>query len=37
MLSTDANGIGIDGVLKQVFDDEIQNLYYHSQLMIPCE
>ena len=37
MLTTDASGIGIGGVLQQVVDGEARNLYYHSQLMTPCE
>ena len=37
MLTTDASGIGIGGVLQQVVDGEVRNLYYHSQLMTPCE
>ena len=36
-LTTDASGIGIGGVLQQVVDGEVQNLYYHSQLMTPYE
>ena len=37
MLTTDASGIGIGGVLQRVVDEEVRNLYYHSQLMTPCE
>ena len=37
MLTTDASGIGIGGVLQQIVDGEVHNLYYHSQLMTPCE
>lgn len=37
MLTTDASGIGIGGVLQQEVDGEVHNLYYHSQLMTPCE
>ncbi|CAF4190956.1 unnamed protein product [Rotaria sp. Silwood2] len=37
MLTTDASGIGIGGVLQQEVGDEIHNLYYHSQLMTPSE
>ncbi|CAF1458242.1 unnamed protein product [Rotaria sordida] len=37
MLTTDASAIGIGGVLQQEIDGEIHNLYYHSQLMTPCE
>ena len=37
ILTTDASGIGIGGVLQQEIDGEVRNLYYHSQLMTPCE
>ena len=37
MLTIDASGIGIGGVPQQVADREVRNLYYHSQLMTPCE
>ena len=37
ILTTDASGIGIDGVLHQEIDGTIHNLYYHSQVMTPCE
>ncbi|CAF1493696.1 unnamed protein product [Adineta steineri] len=37
MLTTDASGIGIGGVLQQEVNGEIHNLYYHSQVMTPCE
>lgn len=37
ILTTDASGIGIGGVLQQEVDGEVHNLYYHSQLMTPCE
>jgi hypothetical protein len=37
ILTTDASGIGIGGVLQQEVGDEVHNLYYHSQLMTPCE
>ncbi|CAF4223381.1 unnamed protein product, partial [Adineta steineri] len=37
ILTTDASGIGIGGVLQQVVNGEIHNLYYHSQVMTPCE
>ncbi|CAF4618796.1 unnamed protein product [Rotaria magnacalcarata] len=37
MLTTDASGIGIGGVLQQEVNGEVHNLYYHSQLMTPCE
>lgn len=37
ILSTDASGAGIGGVLQQEVDGELHNLYYHSQLLTPCE
>jgi hypothetical protein len=37
ILTTDASGIGVGGVLQQEVDGEIHNLYYHSQLMTTCE
>ncbi len=37
ILTTDASGIGIGGVLQQEIDGQLHNLYYHSQLMTPCE
>ncbi|CAF1680130.1 unnamed protein product, partial [Rotaria sp. Silwood1] len=37
MLTTDASAIGVGGVLQQEIDGEVHNLYYHSQLMTPCE
>ncbi|CAF1194496.1 unnamed protein product, partial [Didymodactylos carnosus] len=37
ILTTDASGIGIGGVLQQEINGQRQNLYYHSQLMTPCE
>ena len=37
ILTTDASGIGIGGVLQQEVNGQIHNLYYHSQLMTPCE
>ena len=37
ILTTDASGIGIGGVLQQEIEGEVHNLYYHSQLMTPCE
>ena len=36
ILTTDASGIGIGGVLQQEVDGEVYNIYYHSQLMTPC-
>ncbi len=37
ILTTDASGIGIGGVLQQEVDGQLHNLYYHSQIMTPCE
>ena len=37
ILTTDASGIGLGGVLQQEVDGQLRNLYYHSQLMSPCE
>ncbi|CAF1332656.1 unnamed protein product [Didymodactylos carnosus] len=37
ILTTDASGIGVGGVLQQKVDGQLRNLYYHSQLMTPCE
>ena len=37
ILTTDASGIGIGGVLQQEINGELRNLHYHSQLMTPCE
>ena len=37
ILTTDASGIGIGGVLQQEVNGEMRNLYYHSQLLTPCE
>jgi hypothetical protein len=37
ILTTDASGIAIGGVLQQEADGQVHNLYYHSQLMTPCE
>jgi hypothetical protein len=37
MLATDASGIGVGGVLQQIVNGEVRNLYYHSQLITPCE
>ena len=37
ILTTDASNLGIGGVLQQEVDGELHNLYYHSQLMTPCE
>ena len=37
ILTTDASNVGIGGVLQQEIDGQTYNLYYHSQLMTPCE
>ncbi|CAF4432119.1 unnamed protein product [Rotaria sp. Silwood2] len=37
ILTTDASGVGIGGVLQQEVNGEMRNLYYHSQLLTPCE
>ena len=37
ILTTDASNLGIGGILQQEVDGELHNLYYHSQLMTPCE
>ena len=37
ILTTDASNVGIGGVLQQEIDGQLYNLYYHSQLMTPCE
>ncbi|CAF3835454.1 unnamed protein product [Rotaria sordida] len=37
ILTTDASGIGIGGVLQQEVDGHLHNLYYHSQLLTSCE
>ncbi|CAF4135629.1 unnamed protein product [Didymodactylos carnosus] len=37
ILTTDASAIGIGGVLQQEVNGQLHNLYYHSQLMTPCE
>lgn len=37
ILTTDASGVGIGGVLQQDVDGYLHNLYYHSQLLTPCE
>ncbi|CAF4942750.1 unnamed protein product [Rotaria sp. Silwood1] len=36
ILTTDASGIGIGGVLQQEVDGHLHNLYYHSQVLTPC-
>ena len=37
ILTTDASGIGIGGVLQQEVEGKFHNLYYHSQLLTSCE
>ncbi|CAF4847954.1 unnamed protein product, partial [Rotaria sp. Silwood2] len=37
ILTTDASGVGIGGVLQQEVNGKMRNLYYHSQLLTPCE
>ena len=37
ILTTDASGVGVGGVLQQEVDGQLRNLYYHSQLLTPCE
>ncbi|CAF1281573.1 unnamed protein product [Rotaria magnacalcarata] len=37
ILTTDASDIGIGGVLQQEVNGNIHNLYYHSQVITPCE
>ena len=37
ILTTDASGVGIGGVLQQDVDGHLHNLYYHSQVLTPCE
>ncbi|CAF1282570.1 unnamed protein product, partial [Didymodactylos carnosus] len=37
ILTTDASATGIGGVLQQEVNGQLHNLYYHSQLMTPCE
>ncbi|CAF5092900.1 unnamed protein product, partial [Rotaria sp. Silwood1] len=37
ILTTDASDFGLGGVLQQEVNGELRNLYYHSQLMTPCE
>ena len=37
ILTTDASNLGSGGILQQEVDGELHNLYYHSQLMTPCE
>ncbi|CAF4624194.1 unnamed protein product, partial [Rotaria sp. Silwood2] len=37
ILTTDASNIAIGGVLQQEVNGQLRNLYYHSQLLTPCE
>ena len=37
ILTTDASDIAIGGVLQQEVNGNIHNLYYHSQLLTPCQ
>ncbi|CAF3963140.1 unnamed protein product, partial [Rotaria sordida] len=37
ILTTDASSVGIGGVLQQEVNAKMRNLYYHSQLLTPCE
>ena len=37
ILTTDASGSGIGGVLQQDVEGHLHNLYYHSQLLTSCE
>jgi len=37
ILTTDASGISIGGVLQTDINGRLHNLYYHSQLMTPRE
>ena len=37
ILTTDANGVAIGGVLQQEVNKVMHNLYYHSQLLTPCQ
>ena len=37
ILTTDASGSGIGGVLQQEVNGQMRNLYYHSQLLTSCE
>ena len=37
ILSTDASNVAIGGVLQQDINGDLRNLYYHSQLMSPCQ
>ncbi|CAF1412274.1 unnamed protein product [Rotaria magnacalcarata] len=37
ILTTDASDIGIGGVLQQEANGQLRNLYYHSQVITPCQ
>ena len=37
ILTTDASDIGIGGILQQEVNGQLHNLYYHSQVMTPCQ
>ncbi|CAF2007476.1 unnamed protein product [Rotaria magnacalcarata] len=37
ILTTDASDVGIGGVLQQIVNGQGRNLYYHSQLITPCQ
>ena len=37
ILTTDASNAGLGGVLQQEINGERHNLYYHSQLLSPCQ
>ena len=37
ILTTDASGVAIGGVLQQEVNEVMHNLYYHSQLLTPCQ
>ncbi|CAF4570017.1 unnamed protein product, partial [Rotaria socialis] len=37
ILTTDASDTGLGGVLQQTVNGQLHNLYYHSQIMTPCQ
>lgn len=37
ILTTDASNVGLGGVLQQEINGQRHNLYYHSQLLSPCQ
>ncbi|CAM4874461.1 unnamed protein product [Rotaria socialis] len=37
ILTTDASDTGLGGVLQQKVNGQLHNLYYHSQIMTPCQ